>query len=175
MITKKYPMASNTIEVVRFAFIDVEASGFGSASYPIEIGCVFPDGVGYCSLIKPEPDWLHWDDSAEKVHGIPREMLFLRGHAPHNIAMELNEKLSGKRAVTDAWYHDYNWIQRLFDAADLVPHFELMDLRSLLDDEKVARWDAIKAGVQAELNLQRHRASHDARILQMTYQRLMAI
>jgi hypothetical protein len=50
-----------------------------------------------------------------------------------------------------------------------------MDLRCLLDDEKAARWDALKADVQAELNLQRHRASHDARILQMTYQRLMAI
>jgi hypothetical protein len=54
-----------------------------------------------------------------------------------------------------------------------MPHFELTDLRSLLDDEKAARWHEIKAEVQAELNLQRHRASHDARVLQMTFQRLM--
>jgi hypothetical protein len=169
-----YPMAGYSIEIEMFAFIDVEASGFGYASYPIEIGCVFPDGAGYCSLIKPEPDWLHWDESAEKVHGIPREILFLRGRAPHDVALELNNKLSGKLVVTDAWYHDYNWIQRLYDAATVVPHFELLDLRSLLDDKKEARWESIKAEVQAELKLQRHRASHDARILQTSYQRLLA-
>ena len=166
-------MASNSIKAVLYSFIDIEASGFGSASYPIEVGCVFPDGTGYCSLIKPEPDWLHWDESAEKVHGIPRELLFRHGRTPHNVATELNAKLSGKRVVTDAWYHDFNWIHRLFDAAALVPRFELMDLRSLLDDEKAARWDTVKADVQAELSLQRHRASHDARILHMTYQKLM--
>ncbi len=166
-------MASNSTEVILFAFIDVEASGFGSASYPIEVGCVYPDGIGYCSLIIPEPDWLHWDEGAEKVHGIPREVLFLRGRTPHDVAMELNEKLSGKRVVTDAWYHDYNWIQRLFVAAAAVPRFELIDLRELLDEEKAARWESTKAEVQAELNLKRHRASHDARVLQMTYNRLI--
>jgi len=166
-------MANNFIKAELYSFIDVEASGFGFASYPIEVGCVFPDGVGYCSLIKPELDWLHWDVSAEKVHGISREELFQHGRTSHKVAMELNAKLSGQRVVTDAWYHDFNWIQRLFDAAELVPHFELMDLLSLLDDDQVARWDNVKADVQAELNLKRHRASHDARILQMTYQRLM--
>ena len=166
-------MASNTFKSALFTFIDVEASGFGSASYPIEVGCVFPNGVGYCSLIKPEPDWLHWDESAEKVHGISREVLFLHGRTSHKVATDLNAKLWGKRVVTDAWYHDFNWIQRLFESAELVPRFELVDLLSLLDDEKAARWDALKAGVQAELNLKRHRASHDARILQLTYHRLM--
>jgi DNA polymerase III epsilon subunit-like protein len=166
-------MVSNTIKAALVTFIDVEASGFGSASYPIEVGCVFPDGAGYCSLIKPEPDWLHWDDSAEKVHGITREILAQHGRAPHHVATELNAKLSGKRVITDAWYHDYNWIHRLFDATALIPRFELVDLRSLLDEEKIAHWDTVKAEVQAELNLQRHRASHDARILQLTYQRLM--
>jgi hypothetical protein len=166
-------MASNSIQAALVTFMDVEASGFGSASYPIEVGCVFPDGGSYCSLIKPEPDWLHWDDSAEKVHGITRQVLIQHGRTPQIVATELNAKLSGKRVVTDAWYHDYNWIHRLFEATTLTPRFELMDLRSLLDEEKISRWDSVKADVQAELNLQRHRASHDARVLQMTYQRLM--
>jgi hypothetical protein len=168
-------MTSNSTKAVPFIFIDVEASGFGSASYPIEVGCAFPDGVAYCSLIKPEPDWLHWDESAEKVHGISRDVLSLHGRNSHHVATELNEKLLGKRVVTDAWYHDFNWIHRLFDATNLVPRFELIDLRSLLDDEKISRWDSAKADVQAELNLQRHRASHDARVLQMTYQRIVSL
>jgi hypothetical protein len=158
-----------------FSFIDIEASGFSSASYPIEVGCAFPDGAGYCSLIKPEPDWIHWDHSAEKIHGISRELLLQHGHPPCNVAMELNAKLSGKRVITDAWYHDFNWLHRLFDAASLLPRFELIDLRYLLDDKKISRWDAVKAEVQAELCLQRHRASHDARILLLTYQKLLAL
>jgi hypothetical protein len=166
-------MARNSIKAELYSFIDIEASGFGSASYPIEVGCVYSDGIGYCSLIKPESDWIHWDESAEKVHGITRELLFQYGRTPHNVATELNAQLWGQRVVTDAWYHDFNWIQRLFDAAELVPHFELMDLLSLLEEDKVGRWDTVKAEVQAELNLKRHRASHDARILQLTYQRLM--
>jgi hypothetical protein len=167
-------MASISNKSALLTFIDIEASGFGSASYPIEVGCVFPDGAGYCSLIKPEPDWLHWDDSAEKVHGITRDVLSQHGRNPHHVAMELNLKLSGMRVITDAWYHDFNWIHRLYDATELTPHFELTDLRNLLDEEKLMQWDSVKACVQTELNLQRHRASHDARILQMTYQRLMS-
>ena len=39
------------------AVLDVEASGFGRSSYPIEIGVVFPDGHAYCTLIRPESHW----------------------------------------------------------------------------------------------------------------------
>ena len=49
--------------------LDIEASGFGPGSYPIEVGLVLPDGDAWCSLIRPEPGWLHWDPSAEQVHG----------------------------------------------------------------------------------------------------------
>ena len=41
------------------SIIDLEASGFGSSSYPIEVGIVLPNGQTYCSLIVPEPDWRH--------------------------------------------------------------------------------------------------------------------
>ena len=59
--------------------LDIEASGFGRGSYPIEIG--FSDGQGglFCSLIQPEADWLHWDDSAEALHGLSRELLLTHG------------------------------------------------------------------------------------------------
>ena len=45
--------------------LDVEASGFGRNSYPIEIGFVLPNGHAYCSLVKPEAHWTHWDVQAE--------------------------------------------------------------------------------------------------------------
>ena len=55
--------------------IDFEASGFGKGSYPIEVGFSGRHGEGWCSLIRPENDWEHWDIDAAKVHHIPREIL----------------------------------------------------------------------------------------------------
>ena len=43
--------------------IDVEASGFGSKSYPIEIGVALNDGQRFCTLILPAPNWTHWDNN----------------------------------------------------------------------------------------------------------------
>ena len=41
------------------SIIDVEASGFGAASYPIEIGVVRYDGAKWCKLLRPLDDWTH--------------------------------------------------------------------------------------------------------------------
>ena len=40
--------------------IDVEASGFGPLSYPIEVGLALSAGEKYCSLILPAADWTHY-------------------------------------------------------------------------------------------------------------------
>jgi hypothetical protein len=149
-------------------FIDLEASGFGSRSYPIEVGLVLPEGDTYCTLITPEPDWQHWDASAEKVHGIARPLLVLHGRPVQEVAAELNRRLQGLTVYSDAWYHDYNWLSRLFDAAESAPRFKLEDLRMLLQPDEIHRWDGLKAEVIQDLNLTRHRASNDARVLQQT-------
>ena len=52
--------------------IDLEASGFGRGSYPIEVGLCLGDSSSHCFLVRPEEDWQHWDPEAEKVHGISR-------------------------------------------------------------------------------------------------------
>jgi hypothetical protein len=153
--------------------IDVEASGFGRGSYPIEVGMVLPDGTTYCSLIIPEPDWLHWDPSAEQVHGIERPTLLAHGRPARTVAGELNRRLHGMTVYCDAWYHDYQWLARLYDAADATPAFTLKDLRLLLSDAAQAGWQTMRECVLQELQLQRHRASNDARVLQLTLQRLL--
>jgi len=153
-------------------FIDLEASGFGARSYPIEVGLVMPGGETYCTLIVPEPDWHHWDASAEKVHGIAREVLLQHGRPTQEVAKELNRRLQGLTMYSDAWYHDYNWLSRLFDAADASPKFKLEDLRQLLNPHELAQWDAMKAQVIQDLQLSRHRASNDARVLQQTLKRV---
>lgn len=154
--------------------IDFEASGFGTRSYPIEVGLVLPDGQAYCSLILPEPDWRHWDPDAEQVHGISRDILARHGKPPQAVAQDLNDRLRGQTVYCDAWYHDYTWLSRLFDAAECAPAFRLEDLRVLLDDHALSHWATTRDAVLQELALQRHRASNDARVLQLTLLRLQA-
>jgi hypothetical protein len=148
--------------------IDVEASGFGAGSYPIEVGFVAPDGAAVCTLILPEPGWTHWDPTAERVHGVSRETLRTHGKPAAAVARLLNQHLAGQPVYCDAWAHDYAWLARLFDAADAVPQFRLRDLRELLSEPQLARFDAARRSVEASCDLRRHRASADARMLQLT-------
>lgn len=154
------------------AVLDLEASGFGRGSYPIEIGYVLPDGSGFCTLIRPESSWTHWDPEAQRLHGIPRDRAVRHGRPVQDIARHLNQVLRGQTIYSDAWANDYSWIGALFDAADLTPSFRVENLRVLLSDAEAACWHATKRLVGHELNLPRHRASSDARLLQMTLRRL---
>ena len=94
--------------------IDIEASGFGSRSYPIEIGVAKTNGDRYCALIAPQPEWDHWSDSAQAVHGITRKLIESRGRNPRDICHELNVFLGEITAYSDAWTHDSPWLNRLF-------------------------------------------------------------
>lgn len=156
------------------AVLDIEASGFGHDSYPIEVGVVLPDGQGYCSLIRPAPTWTHWDPAAERVHRIGRATVIRHGRDPVEVATQLNQRLNGLTVYCDGWAHDYSWLGLLFDAAGLSPSFRLENLRALLTDQEAAFWAILKQQVTQEMRLQRHRASSDARILQHTLIRLRA-
>lgn len=156
------------------AVLDIEASGFGAKSYPIEVGFVLPDGASYCTLIQPAPTWRHWDPQAQKVHGISQHKLLTQGRSVHEVARQLNDRLHGRTLYTDAWLHDYTWLATLYEAADCVPSFRLDDLRSLLTEVEATHWHVVKMQVGTEMKLQRHRASSDARILQNTLIRLRA-
>ena len=156
------------LPIVPLPIIDIEASGFGARSYPIEVGLVLPDGQAYCSLIQPLDSWTHWDAQAEAVHRVSRELLHTHGRSPREVASQLNQALQGQTVYCDAWYHDYAWLARLFDAAELLQAFRLEDIRKLLSHEQLIRWDQTKAGIIQALGVSRHRASNDARVLQLT-------
>ena len=151
--------------------IDLEASGFGAGSYPIEVGFVLPDGTAYCSLIAPDADWTHWDGEAERLHGVSRSLLQRHGRSPREVALELNHRLDGRTVYCDNWAHDYAWLARLFDAADVLPAFKLRHLRELMDEGAAGRFDAAREIVRRNLQLRRHRASSDARVLQLSLAR----
>ena len=154
------------------AILDVEASGFGRGSYPIEIGFVEPAGAMFCALILPDAGWQHWDASAEALHGITRATLLAHGKPVRWVACALNERLRGLTVYCDGWGHDYVWLARLFDCVDMQPSFHLEDLRRLLTEDEASRWHDVTLAVRSEQNLRRHRASSDARVLQLALERV---
>lgn len=150
-------------------FIDVEASGLGIGSYPIEVGFALAEGKAHCTLICPISSWTHWDPGAEELHGISRESLLLNGRSVMFVAMMLNEWLAGKTVYTDAWGNDSCWLSQLFEEAGITQRFKLDSVVSLLTVDQQEIWHQAKNKVIDSLNIQRHRASNDALVLQKTY------
>ena len=146
--------------------IDIEASGFGRSSYPIEIGYIREDGQAWCTLVRPAADWTHWDAQAEAVHRIPRDALLQHGRSAHDVARRLNDDLGERTVYCDGWAHDYTWLAALFEVAGVSPRFRLASVRQLLDEARLERLDALRQGAFASLGIARHRASSDARALQ---------
>jgi hypothetical protein len=156
------------------AVLDIEASGFGRDSYPVEVGFVLPDGQSYCTLIRPAPGWTHWDHAAERIHRIPLQTAIAHGRDVIEVATQLNQRLHGLTLYCDGWANDYVWLSVLYEAAGLRPAFKLDNLRALLTEQEAAFWSVVKKQVTTEMRLQRHRASSDAKILQRTLMRLRA-
>ena len=149
--------------------MDIEASGFGKNSYPIEIGYVLEDGQSYCTLIQPLDDWNEWSDEVESVHGITRDVLEEYGKPPAEVASQLNKALNGKILYTDAWSFDSSWLSLLFYSVDIPLDFKLESIRMIISEKQTEHWHFQKDIITASTNLQRHRASSDAFIIQQTY------
>jgi len=154
------------------AVIDLEASGFGRGSWPIEVGWVLGDGRRGCTLVAPPPHWTHWSEEAEHKHGIRRDIAELYGRSVDVVAAWLNAELAGCTLYTDAWGFDVPWLDRLFDEAGCVPYFRLESLRTLLDEDEALHWQPTYRAVIAECAVERHRASSDAWLIQCTLCRL---
>jgi hypothetical protein len=154
--------------------IDVEASGFGGTSYPIEVGVALDDDTKYCSLILPASDWDHWDSEAEKVHRIARDILETYGKPIPEVAAHMNNLLAGKTLYTDGWVVDKPWLTTLFHKAQMEMRFQVSPLEMILSEAQMERWHETKDRVLAEVQKHRHRASFDAWIVQQTYKRTLA-
>jgi len=156
------------------AIIDLEASGFGRGSYPIEVGVRMQDGSVHAILIKPAQGWDHWDESAENIHGISREHLAEHGKNVREVAIFLNELCRGLTVYSDAWSFDSSWLGRLYDEAEIVQRFKVDTLMRLLNEDELARWSDTKDAVALELELDLHRAANDVQVLSETFKRIKA-
>ncbi|MGB3725428.1 MAG: hypothetical protein WA981_06650 [Glaciecola sp.] len=151
------------------SIIDVEASGFGAHSYPIEIGVVRNDGQRYCRLLKPFDDWCFWESSAQQVHGISRQQLFECGIDGVTMCRELNEFLGDTTVYSDGWVVDSPWVVSLYERASANMSFHISPLEMILSEPQMQKWHDTKHRVIDQLKLTRHRASNDALIIQQTY------
>ena len=151
--------------------IDIEASGFGAESYPIEIGVVLNDGRKYCSLIQPRPEWTHWDEGAERVHHLSRDLLWTHGKPVQEVASTLNQMLRAQTVFSDGWVVDKPWLDRLFYAAGMHCEFYFSDIEMILSEPQMEIWHTTKDAVLHGIGHRRHRASFDAFVIQETYER----
>ena len=149
--------------------IDVEASGFGPFSYPIEIGLALGPDERFCTLIKPEAHWEHWDPKAEALHGIDRDTLILNGKPVKTVADQLNKLLGSATVYSDGWVVDKPWVNTLFDTARIRRAFFISPLELILSEPQMEIWHEVKQQVLSKNRFERHRACNDASIIQQTY------
>ena len=122
------------------AVIDLEASGLGYGTYPIEVGVALirrldQPVLTWSMLIKPTADWLKfglWSSQSAAVHGILISELQESGRAATDVADWLNATFATKTIVaSDAPRHDQDWLDTLFRAADREQLFTLRHLEVL--------------------------------------------
>jgi DNA polymerase III subunit epsilon len=124
-------MQGASIQLSDVVILDLEASGLGRGSWPIEVGLAWvEDGEikTWSSLIRPEPDWdmAAWNPQAEQVHGISREELHAAPSAS-SVAQDLLARLAGRPVYSDAPEFDERWLVRLLDTAPDVAAVPVMD------------------------------------------------
>ncbi|MDO6513516.1 MULTISPECIES: exonuclease domain-containing protein [unclassified Neptuniibacter] len=139
--------------------IDLEASGLGAESYPIEIAWINDKtGEQDSFLINPESaaGWHYWDEHAEEVHGIDRDDLVSKGLDIVNACKRMNKMLTGKTLISDAFEFDLFWLSRLFEATGIQPSFRMAGLDRILNKEQ-----RIQFSFLAKAQLRRHRALQD--------------
>ena len=153
-------------------FMDLEATGFGPESYPIEVA--WSDGQGEINryLINPAsvPGWDSWDDEAERVHGLERSRLLRNGWPADFVADRVSEALAGHKVYSDAPDYDARWLGRLFTAVDrpmpfAFEHVDELLLRTMRRADEpiwqvVARIDRLKQRVK-DLSAGKHSAGYD--------------
>lgn len=153
-----------------YIFIDVEASGLHSLSYPVEIGWATCDLVADSFLIRPHARWGDdgWSYASERVHGLTRQRLIDDGIDVVEAAHRLNGITRGRTAISDNPEYDSGWIGRLFFEAEVPCAFHISDAAQL---ERMAAILARLAPQDAQALQERvkvafphpHRAAADAR------------
>jgi hypothetical protein len=142
--------------------LDIEASGLHFDSYPIEIAVLVGDDVRSW-LIKPQPGWDYWSETAEEMHGISRAILEKEGMAAEVVAEQLNDLAveSGGVLYSDAAFWDEDWIKTLFFAVKLPMQFRISSIFELLSTDETDIYQKAASELAASGSYKLHRAGGD--------------
>jgi hypothetical protein len=91
------------------------------------------------------------------------------GHSVTQVCAELNEFLQGQTAYSDGWVVDQPWLITLFYSANIKIVFSISPLEMLLSEMQMSLWHHTKDSLLAKATQPRHRASHDAALIQNTF------
>jgi hypothetical protein len=156
----------HNFELNEFIFLDIEASGLGSGTFPIEVAYASSIGDKSEYLIKPTIDWLNhgsWCSNAEhRIHKISRNMLIEEGVTVLDVANALNKALCGKLVLCNDLEYDGVWITHLFKAANIGVQFTLTDIRYLYEYWGEDKANAFKKAYESLVPKTCHRALPDA-------------
>jgi len=157
----------------RLAFFDIEASGLGPDSFPIEVGWAFASGSSGSFLVRPAPTWTldAWDPLAEDIHGISYEQVLNQGISPWDAALRLNRLMAPPgetrlTVVSDAVEMDTFWLDRLFEESPEDRAFEVRDVNWL---RQVLPPHGDEGQHSSESRI--HRAEADARLLMQPWRK----
>lgn len=142
-------------------FIDFEASGIAPDSYPIEVAVVSSD-ISFSSLIKPARYWTHWSFDAQDMHGLCQDQLYQLGDPADLVAKHMNQLFAGQVLCSDS-PQDGFWFDVLYEAADLMPTFELQPLEVFVGREAASEICRLLP------TSKHHRAHQDATALMNAY------
>jgi hypothetical protein len=157
------------VDFTKAAFIDLEASSLGSASFPTEIGwaIVREDGSidsGAC-LIRPPAKWTiyanAWSAASECLTGITKEMLQGEGLSPVQAMSRFLEAVGDRDLYSDEPDYDNHWLNLLADAAGTSIGTRNIGDAKLL----IGKGAAIGSHLSLDDRTPRHRAAPDARRL----------
>ncbi len=149
----------NTMIKIPVICIDIEASGLGPGSYPIEIAwkCGLT-GDSDSFLIDPATgyNWTDWDPAAEDLHHITVDELLAEGVSVREACKRPNTRLHGKTLTCDAVDFDYFWIRRLYESARMNPSFEVQGIDKVLGGGQLIQYRLV-----ANAQVRNHRAMDD--------------
>jgi hypothetical protein len=156
------------------AIIGIEATGPQSCSHPIEIAVVTTDNRRYEALIRPVPEWSHWDNETQQRHGISRQRLVLEGTDIRLVCSRLNDLCWRQTLYCDAWAHYSRWLQVLFAAAGMPMKFSCLPLDNLLTEVELQHWTERRLRCHQALHLPPYRAMNDALTIAVTVDQLLS-
>ncbi|MFC3123346.1 hypothetical protein [Agaribacter flavus] len=88
-----------------------------------------------------------------------------------DVCRDLNAFANGQTLYSDAWVVDNPWVLKLFGKARIEMKFRMSSLELIMREDQFETWDKDKAFICRRSGLKRHRASTDACIVQLTYER----